>query len=108
MGRTFLLFLLALLMMLVMTTVVAGALDRRNDLRDIDRMRYNVLVERTFEGSVENRGRVVDGLVYFPLKMSDITMEVQIGPEEFVNASGFKLRVGEMVTVLGVPIRPPP
>jgi hypothetical protein len=31
-------------------------------------------------------------------------MEVQIGPKEFVDRSGFKLNVGEPVTVIGMPL----
>jgi hypothetical protein len=41
-------------------------------------------------------------LMYFALKLSDRTVEVQIGPEEFVERSGFKLTVGEMVTTTGM------
>jgi hypothetical protein len=31
-------------------------------------------------------------------------MEVQIGPKEFVERSGFKLNTGDMVTVIGMPV----
>ena len=31
-------------------------------------------------------------------------MEVQIGPEELVERSGFKLKIGEMVTAVGMPL----
>jgi hypothetical protein len=36
--------------------------------------------------------------------MSDSTVEVQIGPEELVARSGLKLKIGEMVTVMGMPL----
>jgi hypothetical protein len=101
MAKRFILFLLAAVVFLLMATVVASAVDRRDGVRDIDRMRYDVLSERAYEGRVGNKGHVVDGLVYFSLKMPEGAMEVQIGPEEFVNASKFRLRVGELVTVLG-------
>jgi hypothetical protein len=101
MAKRIVLLLLAAMAVLLIATVAASALDRRDGVRDIDRMRYDVLSERVYEGRVGNKGHVVDGLVYFSLKMPDSTMEVQIGPEEFVNASKFKLRVGELVTVLG-------
>ena len=42
--------------------------------------------------------------MYFPLRMSDSTVEVQIGPEELVARSGLKLTIGEMVTVMGMPL----
>jgi len=91
--------------LLLLTSTVTGASDRRDDVREIDRMRYDVRAEKVYEGSVESKGRVVDGVMYFPLRMSpDITMEVQIGPEDTVKHSGFKLKIGEMVTVVGMPI----
>src|SRR5437879_3219029 len=31
-------------------------------------------------------------------------MEVQIGPKEFVERTGFKLNTGDMVTVIGMPV----
>ena len=67
-------------------------------------MGYNVLKERMFEGTVASKGNVIDGLAYFPLKMADALAEVQIGPIEFVERSGFKLKVGDIVTVIGMPV----
>ena len=64
---------------------------------------YNVLKEQMFEGIVASKGRIIDGLVYFPLRTANTTMEVQIGPKEFVDRSDFKLNVGETVTVIGMP-----
>src|SRR5262249_17942785 len=101
MAKRFILILLAVVLILLMASVIASALDRRDGVRDIDRLRYDVLSEKIYEGRVGSRGHVVDGLVYFSLKMPDTTMEVQIGSEEFVNANKFKLRIGELVTVLG-------
>jgi hypothetical protein len=46
---------------------------------------------------------VVEGLLYFPLKTADRVIEVQLGPKDFVERSGFKLKIGEIVTVIGVP-----
>jgi hypothetical protein len=41
--------------------------------------------------------------MYFPLKTITTVLEVQIGPKDFVDRSGFKPKAGEMVTVIGVP-----
>jgi hypothetical protein len=59
--------------------------------------------ERMFEGTIASRGREVEGLMYFPLKTITTVLEVQIGPKDFVDRSGFKPKAGEMVTVIGVP-----
>ena len=72
------------------------------DRRDV--IGYNVLKERMFEGIVASKGHIIEGLMYFPLKTANTTMEVQIGPKEFVDRSGFKLNVGETVTVIGMPL----
>jgi hypothetical protein len=69
-----------------------------------DVMGYDVLKERTFEGIVASKGHITEGLMYFPLRTASTTMEVQIGPKEFVDHSEFKLNVGETVTVIGMPI----
>jgi hypothetical protein len=87
-----------------LSAILAGALDRRDDLRDIDRVRYDWRAEQVYQGSVGSKGHVVDGLMYFPLRMSDSTVEVQIGPEELIARSGLKLKIGEMVTVMGMPL----
>ena len=90
----------------LMLPVAAAAnvkLDLIRDLRDIDRARYDVMFENTFEGSVASTGHVVEGLLYFPLKTADGVIEVQLGPKDFVERSGFKLKIGEIVTVIGVP-----
>jgi len=104
MGKKLLLCVFAGTTMLLLTAIVAGALDRREDVRGIDRLRYDVRTEQVYEGTVGSRGHVVDGLVYFALRMSNSTVEVQVGPEEFVEQSGFKLKIGKMVTVMGAPV----
>jgi hypothetical protein len=65
---------------------------------------YNLLKERTFEGFVESKGHIIEGLLYFRLRTANTTMEVQIGPKEFVDRSDFKLNVGETITVIGMPL----
>jgi hypothetical protein len=80
--------------------VVVGAFDRPD--RDRDAIGYNVLAERMFEGRVASKGHIIDGLMYFPLRMADAMVEVQIGPKEFVERSSFKLKTGDMVTVVGM------
>jgi hypothetical protein len=104
MSKKFLLCVLVGAAMLLLSAGLAGALDRRDDLRDIDRVRYDWRAEQVYQGSVGSKGHVVDGLMYFPLRMSDSTVEVQIGPEELVARSGLKLKIGEMVTVMGMPL----
>jgi hypothetical protein len=83
---------------LLLATVVISAGDRR------DVTGYNLLKERAFEGIVASKGHVIEGLMYFPLKTANSTLEVQIGPKEFLDRSGFKLNVGETVAVLGMPL----
>ena len=57
-----------------------------------------------FEGIVASKGRIIEGLMYFPLLTANTMMDVQIGPEKFVERSGFKLNAGDTVTVIGMPI----
>ena len=80
--------------------LVVGALDRP----DRDVIGYNVLSERVFKGIVASKGHIIEGLMYFPIRTANTMMEVQIGPKEFVERSGFKLNAGDMVTVIGMPI----
>jgi hypothetical protein len=83
--------------------VVVGAFDRPD--RDSDAIGYNVLAERMFEGTVASKGHIIEGLMYFPLLSSaDTVVEVQIGPKEFVERSSFKLKTGDKVTVVGMPV----
>src|SRR6266568_3889547 len=86
---------------LFLSATAVGAFDR-NDVRDSTR--YDVLAERVFTGVVESKAHLLDGLMYFPLRTSRMTLEVQIGPREFVERSGFTLNVGEIVTVVGMPV----
>ena len=90
--------------MLLLSAIVAGALDRRDRVREIDRIRYDVRAEQVYEGTVGSKGHVVDGLMYFTLRMSDRNVDVEIGPEEFVEQSGFKLKIGKAVTAMGMPL----
>ncbi len=90
--------------MFLFAAIIADAWDRRDEIGGIDRIRYDVVAEQVYEGTVASRGHVIDGLMYFALRMSDGTVEVQIGPEEFVERSGFKLKIGEVVTTVGMPV----
>ncbi len=87
---------------LVLSAIVAGAMDRRDRVPDI--LGYNVLAERMFKGIVASEGHISAGLMYFFLRTADTTVEVQIGPKDFVKYSGFKLQNGDMVTVIGMPV----
>ncbi len=72
--------------------------------RDNDAIGYNVLAERLFEGTVAAKEHSSEGLVYFPLRTANTLVEVQIGPKEFVERNSFKLRAGDRVTVIGMPV----
>jgi hypothetical protein len=87
---------------LLLAEVFAGASVRRDRVPDI--VGYNVLAERIFKGTVTSGGYLRGGLMYFPLRTADATVEVQIGPKDFVERSGFKVQAGDMVTVVGMPI----
>jgi hypothetical protein len=91
--------LLAALAILMATAIVVSS-----DRRDRDVIGYNVLKERMFEGVVESKGHPTGDLIYFSLKRANGIVEVQIGPKEFVERSGFKLNAGDRVTVIGMPV----
>ena len=101
--RKRLLLILAVAALMLPVAAANVKLDLIRDLRDIDRARYDAMFENTFEGSVASTGHVVEGLLYFPLKTANGVIEVQLGPKDFVERSGFKLKIGEIVTVIGVP-----
>jgi hypothetical protein len=42
--------------------------------------------------------------MYFTLRMSNRSVEVQIGPTDFVERCGFQLKIGEMIEVVGMPL----
>jgi hypothetical protein len=90
--------LLTALAILMATAVVVSS-----DWRDRDAIGYNMLRERMFEGVVGSKGHMIENLMYFPLKVGNAIVEVQIGPKEFVERSGFKLNIGDRVTVIGIP-----
>jgi hypothetical protein len=100
-NKVFFRILLAAVVVLL-AVVVVGAFERPD--RDNDIVAYNVLAERMFEGTAASKGRVIEGLMYFPLKTANTLVEVQIGPKEFVERNNFKLRSGDMVTVIGMPV----
>src|SRR5262245_61129701 len=87
--------------LMLIAAITIGASDRRD--RYPDAGSYDVKAERMFEGTIAGKGHVVEDLVYFPLKTMDTVVEVQMGPREFIANSGFKLKPGDMVTVIGVP-----
>jgi hypothetical protein len=86
----------------LLAAVVVGALDPRN--RDRDVIGYNILAERVFRGSAASKVYVIEDLMYFPLMTANSMVEVQIGPKEFVERSGFTLNTGDTVTVIGMPV----
>ena len=91
--------LLAALAILMVAVVVVSS-----DRSDRDVIGYNVLKERMFEGVVASKEHMIEDLMYFPLKIGNAIVEVQIGPKEFVERSGFTLNIGDRVTVIGMPI----
>ena len=88
--------------MVLLAAITVVAFDPSSP--DRDAVGYNPLAERMFKGTVASKGNVIEGLLYFPLKTADGMVEVQIGPKDFVERSGFKLNSGDMVTVIGVPV----
>jgi ABC-type uncharacterized transport system permease subunit len=83
----------------LLASLVVSALDRR----DSDVIGYNVLKERMFKATVASKGHISEDLMYFSIRFANAVMEVQIGPKEFVDRSGFTLNMGETVTVIGMP-----
>jgi hypothetical protein len=78
-------------------TVAAPPLGRNPDTA------YDLAAERTFEGIVARTAHSIDGTMYFTLKTADTDMEVQLGPRSFIEKSEYKLKLGERVSVIGVP-----
>jgi hypothetical protein len=68
-----------------------------------DSIQYDPAAECLFEGTVATTRHVLQGVVYFRLKTSDAMFEVELGPRGFVEKSGFRLKAGEMVSVIGAP-----
>jgi hypothetical protein len=99
-------FFAAALMLLPAVPVASGirTSDDLRDVRNVDQTRYDLMAERTFEGTIASTGHVIDGFMYFPMKTSDKTMEVQLGPKGFVESVGIKLKAGAVVTVVGMPV----
>src|SRR4030095_16365260 len=85
----------------LLAAIVVDAADRRGRNRDVGR--YDVRAERIFEGVVASKGHMIDGLMYFPLKTAGTIVEVQLGPEEFVERSTFIFKPADIVGVVGVP-----
>jgi hypothetical protein len=92
-----LMVLAAALIFLFSPTVVSAPLDKPNAPP------YDVDNERTFVGMVARSAHAVEGVMYLSLQMPNSTMEVEIGPRGFIENSGFALKIGENVTVIGVP-----
>jgi hypothetical protein len=86
----------------LLSVTVIEARGPRDDIRGADR--YDMSAERVFQGAVENGPYMRDGLVHFRLRTSELTIQVQIGPKEFVEGSGIKLNPSELLTVTGVPV----
>jgi hypothetical protein len=102
MRNKFLFWVLLATAVVLLAGVVVGAFDRPD--RDRDAIGYNVLAEKMYEGTVASKGHIIEGLMYFPLRTADTVVEVQIGPKEFVERSSFKLKTGDKVTVVGMPV----
>jgi hypothetical protein len=100
--RNELLFFCMLLAALAILMATATVVSSDRPYRDV--VGYNVLKERMFEGVVASKGHIVEDSTYFRLKMANATVEVQIGPKEFLERSGFKLNIEDRVTVIGMPV----
>ena len=86
----------------LLVDVVVNAVDTPDRHTDVGR--YDVRAERVLEGIVAGKGHVMDGLMYFPLRTADTIVEIQLGPKQFVERSGFIFKPGDIVVVVGVPI----
>ena len=69
-----------------------------------DGVQYNVLAERVFVGTVQDKPRLFEGRMFLTIRTSYGLIAVEIGPKDFVERSGFKFDAGELVTVVGMPI----
>jgi hypothetical protein len=69
-----------------------------------DRVQYDLAAEQVFAGTAHDRPNVFEGRMYFTLWTSKGMVAVEIGPEQFVKRSGFRLGPGELVTVVGMPV----
>ena len=100
-GKLVFCLLIGLLAMLLVAIILnaSGRRDRHGNVG-----RYDVRAERIFEGIVAGYGHVADGLMYFPLKTADTTIQIQLGPKEFVERSSFMFRPGDTAIVVGVPV----
>jgi hypothetical protein len=83
---------------LFLSILIAATLTADDDMD----MRYNPAAERIFDGTAASARHVVNGVVFFPLMVEDQMIEVELGPKEFVRKSGFNVKAGEMVTVIGM------
>jgi hypothetical protein len=64
-------------------------------------VQYDMGTEQTFQGTIAGTGHSIQGLMYFPLRIKDTVVEVQIGPKEFAGRS-LRLNPGEVLTVIGI------
>ena len=101
MVRRFLLCVLSVAVVLVSNGMAAGASNWRDD---VHRFRYDPSAEQVYEGMVGSESHLLAGLMYFTLRMSERSVQVQIGSPDFVERSGFQLKIGEMITVVGMPL----
>src|SRR5262245_4465847 len=102
MKRKLLLCILVAIVLAFFAAVIVGYADIRRAHHD--HMPYDLFVERIYEGTVASKGHEIEGMMYFPLLTGNDILEVEIGPKEFVEHSGFELKVGEAVTVIGMAI----
>ena len=92
----FVVLLAAALVLLFAATAATFPASRNPDTRP-----YDVTAERIFEGLVVRPAHSVGGVMYFTLKTTESDIDVELGPRDFVEKGQFKLKVGEMVAVVG-------
>ena len=103
MKKIFLFCAFVAIAVIVLSVIAVGAMVKAGDVRD-SLPKYDVEAERTFEGAILSKGHEVEGLVYVPVRTMDEILEIQIGPREFIAHSGFTFKIGEIVTVVGMPV----
>jgi hypothetical protein len=91
--------LFAAVLVLSLKATAGASLPSRNP--DVN---YDVASERAFGGMVTRTAHSIAGTMYFTLKTADADVEVHLGPRDFIEKSEFKLKLGEMVTLIGVPL----
>jgi hypothetical protein len=92
-------FATAAIVLLSATVLSAAHIDSL-----FDGIRYEMSAERVFEGVVQERPRLFEGMMYFTMRTGHGLIAVQIGPKDFVERNAFRFQAGQFVNVVGMPV----